>query len=56
MLTQRIIVFCVRECNINSFRFATTKWNELSVENRNIDKYENFKSSQKKWLLNTINL
>ena len=40
----------------NVYYKGALKWNELSVENRNIDKYENFKSSQKKWLLNTINL
>ena len=32
------------------------KWNKLPVFNRNIEKYESFKSLGKKWLLSTINL
>ena len=39
----------------NIYYNGALRWNELSVVNRNIEKYDNFKSTQKKWLLTTIN-
>ena len=40
----------------NIYYNGALKWNELSVANRNTEKYESFKLSEKKWLLNSINL
>ena len=38
----------------NIYYKGAVRWNELSVKTRNINKYEIFKSNQKKWLKQTI--
>ena len=40
----------------NIYYNGALKWNELSVQIRQCDTYETFKSKQKEWSLHTINL
>ena len=40
----------------NIYCNGAIKWNELSVETRNINKYETFKLNQKKWLQNMLSI